>query len=86
MDVHIELTNLIIPGYNNSEEELNDLAKFIASVDKNIPLHISAYRPCYKMTVRPTTREEVEHACEIASQYLTYVYAGNVYSSRFSRR
>jgi pyruvate formate lyase activating enzyme len=86
MGVHIELTNLIIPGYNNSEEELNDLAKFIASVDKNIPLHISAYRPCYKMTVRPTTREEVEHACEIASQYLTYVYAGNVYSSRFSRR
>jgi len=86
MGVHLELTNLLIPGYNNSEEELNDLAEFIASVDKNIPLHISAYRPCYKMTVRPTTKEEVEHACEIASKYLNYVYAGNVYSSRFSRR
>jgi pyruvate formate lyase activating enzyme len=86
MGVHLELTNLLIPGYNNSEEELNDLAEFIASVDKNIPLHISAYRPCYKMTVRPTTKEEVESACEIASKYLNYVYAGNVHSSRFSRR
>ncbi|MEN6445785.1 MAG: AmmeMemoRadiSam system radical SAM enzyme [Candidatus Cloacimonas sp.] len=86
MDVHIELTNLLIPGYNDSEEELTDLAKFIASVDLNIPLHISAYRPCYKMNVRPTTSEEVENACEIASRYLKYVYAGNVHSSRFYRR
>jgi len=85
MGVHLELTNLLIPGYNNSDEELTNLSQFIASVDKNIPLHLSAYYPCYKMTVRPTTREEVEHACEIASKYLTYVYAGNVYSSRYSR-
>jgi len=84
--VHIELTNLLIPGYNDTEEELRDLAMFIASVDKNIPLHISAYRPSYKMTVRATTGEEVENACEIASRYLNYVYAGNVYSARFSKR
>ena len=84
--VHIELTNLLIPGYNDTEEELRDLAMFVASVDKNIPLHISAYRPSYKMTVRATTGEEVENACEIASRYLNYVYAGNVYSARFSKR
>ena len=84
--VHFELTNLLIPGYNDTEEELRDLAMFVASVDKNIPLHISAYRPSYKMTVRATTGEEVENACEIASRYLNYVYAGNVYSARFSKR
>jgi len=84
--VHIELTNLLIPGYNDTEEELRDLAMFVASVDKNNPLHISAYRPSYKMTVRATTGEEVENACEIASRYLNYVYAGNVYSARFSKR
>jgi len=84
--VHIELTNLLIPGYNDTEEEMQDLAMFIASVDKNIPLHISAYRPGYKITVRPTTGEEVENACAIASRYLNYVYAGNVYSARFSKR
>jgi len=83
--VHLELTNLLIPGENDTEAELHELAEFVASIDPNIPLHISAYRPCYKMTQRATSNAEIEAACEIAAKHLKYVYAGNVLSTRFGR-
>lgn len=76
--VHLEITNLLIPGLNDSPSELKDLAKFIASVDTSIPLHISAYHPSYKLSIRATRPDEVGKACDIASQYLKHVYAGNV--------
>ncbi len=83
--VHVELTNLLIPGENDSEAELHELAKFVASINPNIPLHISAYRPCYKMNNRATDKAEIEAACEIAAKYLKHVYAGNVLSTRYGR-
>ena len=84
--IHLELTNLLIPGLNDTDEETAELAEFVASVDSNIPLHISAYRPCYKMTIRATTPEEIEHACEIASKRLMHVYAGNIWSTHYGRK
>jgi len=84
--IHLEITNLLIPGYNDSESEIFSMAEFIASIDKNIPLHVSAYRPEYKMTQRATTREEVEQACTVAATYLNYVYAGNVFSTKFGHQ
>lgn len=74
---HLEITTLIIPGLNDDEAEIRELCKWIASVDKNIPLHLSRYYPNYKMEVKPTPLNTMLKAYEIASEYLNYVYVGN---------
>ncbi len=84
--VHVELTNLLIPGLNDSEQELRELADFIADIDAFIPLHISAYRPCYKLNQPATTAKQIEMACDIASPRLRNVYAGNVYLPKYGRK
>lgn len=83
---HMELTYLLIPGLNDSKQELHELGQFVSSLNKKIPLHISAYRPQYKLGIRATTVNEIEQACEIASQYLDFVYAGNVMSAKYGRK
>lgn len=75
---HLEVTTLIIPGENDSEEEMHKLADWLASVDPRIPLHISRFFPHYKMAdKKPTPVETVYRLSQIAGQYLQYVYAGN---------
>ena len=54
MGVHIEVTTLVVPGLNDSTEELNAIAQFIASVDSEIPLHLTAYHPDYRWNAPPT--------------------------------
>jgi pyruvate formate lyase activating enzyme len=77
--IHIEITTLIIPGENDSDEELNNIAKFIASVDKNIPWHISRFFPHHKLMYRPiTSMSTLEKAYKIGKKYLKNVYLGNV--------
>ncbi len=77
--IHIEITTLIIPGENDSKQELEKIAKFIASVNKNIPWHISRFFPAYKMLNKPITPiKTLEQAEEIGKKYLKYVYVGNV--------
>ncbi len=79
-NVWVEITTLIIPGYNDSEEELREIAKFIKSVDKNIPWHVSAFYPTYKLTdAPPTSPDKVIRAREIGlEEGLNYVYTGNI--------
>ncbi|NLG84200.1 MAG: AmmeMemoRadiSam system radical SAM enzyme, partial [Firmicutes bacterium] len=55
--VHLELTNLLIPGYNDSEEDLRDLVDWVAGLDPEIPLHFSRYFPQYRFTAPPTPLE-----------------------------
>ncbi|MBS3075360.1 AmmeMemoRadiSam system radical SAM enzyme [Candidatus Pacearchaeota archaeon] len=77
--IHVEITTLIIPGLNDSSEELEKIAKFIASVDINIPWHISRFFPNYKMLNKEITHKEtLEKAYKIGKKYLKYVYLGNV--------
>ncbi len=76
--VHIEITNLLITGENDSEEDVRDLVDYIAGVDRAIPLHLSRYFPTYRMTNPPTPEESLKRAYEIASGRLHYVYVGNV--------
>jgi len=77
--IHIEITTLIIPGENDSEEELEKIAKFISKINKNIPWHISRFFPMYKMNNKePTPKETLERAYKIGKRYLNYVYIGNV--------
>jgi pyruvate formate lyase activating enzyme len=83
--VWVELTTLLIPGRNDSKEELKQIADFILSVDKNIPWHISAFFPHHKMiNVPPTSAEEIVRAVKLGQELgLNFVYGGNVYGAGF---
>ena len=77
-NAHIEITTLIIPGENDSEEEIASLSDFIASIDKEIPLHISRFFPCYEMKdKKPTDIKKVYALAKTARRKLKYVYEGN---------
>lgn len=75
---HVEITTLLIEGLNTSEEEMHHIAKFIASVNPNIPLHLSRYFPAYNMHLPATGIALMERLRDVASQELKYVYIGNV--------
>ena len=75
---HTEVTTLLVPGENDSVDEIRELARWLASVDPDIPLHLSRFFPRYQMTDRPP--ESVERIYRLADEaraYLTYVYTGN---------
>ncbi len=78
--IWLEVTTLAVPGQNDSEGELRDIAAFIASVSKDIPWHISAFHPAYQMRdVPPTSRATLEKAYDIGKEEgLKYVYVGNI--------
>lgn len=81
-DVHVEVTNLIIPGENDDEESLRERMQWLAEdVGRDVPVHVSRFHPDYKLQdVPPTPVETLERAVEIASEEgLRYVYCGNVH-------
>ena len=78
---HLELTNLIIPSLNDSDKDIKELVRWIIkNLDKNVPLHFSAFYPCYKLTnLRATPPEKVIHADEAAkSMGMKNVHTGNI--------
>lgn len=77
--IWIEVTTLIIPGENDSEQEIRDIAHFIASVSKDIPWHISRFFPTYKMNnLLPTPVKTLDKARRIGlDEGLRFVYVGN---------
>lgn len=75
---HIEVTTLIIPGENDSEEEMRELVDFLAEINPEIPLHVSRFFPTYKMQDRPPTKiTRIFELTDIAREKLKYVYEGN---------
>lgn len=76
---HVEVTNLLIPGYNDSDEEIGQLVDWLAGISPDIPLHFSRYFPNYLFTEPPTPLATLEKAAEIARGKLHYVYVGNVW-------
>ncbi len=79
---HVELTTLIIPGENDSEEEIRELSKWVKDLEvisgKKIPLHISRFFPRFKMTDRDATDvKKVYRLAEVARENLEFVYTGN---------
>ena len=81
MGIWVEVTTLVIPDKNDSDEELKSIADFIASVDKNMPWHVSRFHPDYKLDHHHSTHEAtLEKAVAIGNDAgLKFVYAGNVY-------
>jgi pyruvate formate lyase activating enzyme len=80
LGIWVEITTLVIPGENDSEQELYDIARFISSVSNDIPWHISRFHPDYQYTNRPATPvDTLQKAYAIGKQCgLRYVYLGNV--------
>jgi pyruvate formate lyase activating enzyme len=78
--IWLEVVTLVIPGFNDSNEELWDAARYIASVSKNIPWHVTAFHKDYKMLDPENTDvKTLLRAAEIGQEAgLHYVYAGNL--------
>lgn len=80
LGIWVEVTTLVVPGENDSDEELNQIAEFIAVLDRNIPWHISRFHPTYQFPDHAATpTETLERAREIGRKNgLRFVYLGNV--------
>ena len=80
---HVELTTLIIPGENDSEEEMRELSFWVATLEnqtgKKIPLHITRFFPAFKLTDRdPTPVNTILRLVEVAKENLEFVFPGNL--------
>lgn len=80
MGIWLELVTLLIPGFNDSDDELRRLTEFVASVSVDIPWHVTAFHQDYKMTSPDDTRpEDLLRAAAIGREAgLRYIYCGNV--------
>jgi len=76
----VEVVTLVVPGFNDSTDELMDAARFLAGVSADIPWHVTAFHPDYRMTdPDPTSAETLIRAAEIGQEAgLKFVYAGNL--------
>lgn len=81
LGIWVEITTLIIPGENDTDEELMEIARFIVGVDPDIPWHISRFHPDYNFTETAATPvETLRRACSIGKREgLRYIYIGNVW-------
>ena len=80
--IHIEITNLIIPGYNDSEKEIKRMLEWIKeNLSLDIPIHFSRFFPYYKLNnIPPTPEKTLEKAKKIAENLgFKYVYIGNIF-------
>ena len=78
--IWLEVLTLVVPSFNDRETELRAIARFIAGISPDIPWHVTAFHPDYRMTeFRSTTARDLVRAAEIgAVEGLRYVYAGNL--------
>ena len=76
--IHLEITTLVVPGLNDSEEELALTTEFIESIDNRIPWHLTAYHPDYRWNAPPTSPAFLFTAAEKARKKLRHVHLGNI--------
>jgi pyruvate formate lyase activating enzyme len=84
--VHLELTYLIVPGFNDKEKDFKQAVEFVLSLNPKIPLHFSAFHPAFKLSYLPSTSsEKVLQAKQTAEKAgLKFAYAGNIGESENS--
>ncbi len=82
-NIHTEVTNLIIPGYNDSKSIIKKLIEFCVKTSDKMPLHFTRFYPQFKLTnVDPTDVKTILNACDLAAYMkVKYVYPGNIGSS-----
>ncbi len=83
MDFWVEIVTLVVPGFNDGDAELTEIADFLAGVSPDIPWHVTAFRPDYKMTDPPRTPvDTLIRAYDIGKAAgLRYVYPGNIHGA-----
>jgi len=75
---HVEVTTLIVPGRNDSAEEMRDLSEWLSGISADIPLHISRFFPRYRLADGAATPvDTIYELADIARKRLKYVYTGN---------
>lgn len=77
-NIHIEITNLVIPDKNDDEKIFTEMCKWISNLSQDIPLHLSKYFPNYKLNIPQTPTNKLISLYNIAKKHLKYVYLGNV--------
>jgi Pyruvate-formate lyase-activating enzyme len=75
---HVEITTLLVSGENDNIEEVEEIARFLGNLDRDIPLHLSRYFPTYKLDNPPTSINFMREAEAMAKKYLHRVSLGNV--------
>ncbi len=76
---HVELTTLIVPGFNEDIEEMKELAKVVSQISKDIVLHVTRFFPAGEMKgAKPTSIQAIYAFADVARHYLNYVYEGNI--------
>jgi pyruvate formate lyase activating enzyme len=80
LGIWVEVVTLVVPGFNDEPEELWDAARYLASISPDIPWHVTAYHPDYRMLNNPhTPATTLQTAADIGQEAgLNYVYAGNI--------
>jgi pyruvate formate lyase activating enzyme len=76
--VHVEVSLPLVPSLNDYHEDLAAVFDRLAAISPDIPLHILAYSPAYKVSLDPTPKETLLKAYEVATERLKFVYLGNV--------
>lgn len=75
---HLEVTTLVVPGMNDSEDAMRAMASWLSSLDPDIPYHVTRFFPCHRMAdALPTAVEDVYRLASIAREYLRDVHVGN---------
>ncbi len=77
----VEVTTLVIPGFNDDDRHMETIVDFIGSVSDQIPFHISRYHPAYKFNAPVTPDKTIDRWIEYSKKSLKYVYGGNCESS-----
>jgi len=75
--IHVEVTSLIVPGMNDSTEDMDEEAHWLSTLSPEIPLHISRYFPRHRMTTPPTPISTIDRLAVIARRHLRHVHRGN---------
>ncbi len=81
--IHVEVTTLVVPGINDDMKQLENEFKWLADLNRSLPLHLSRYFPNYKMADPPTSVEGLIDIYNLARQYLDFVYIGNLWDPRY---
>lgn len=81
---HVELTTLVIPGYNDKKVEIQQIIDYVFSLSKEIPIHFSRYYPQYKFNAPPTPLKTLIEFYNLAKEKLDYVYLGNVLDEKYN--
>lgn len=82
--VWVEITYLVVPGENDTAQDIQGLATWLSHIHPGIPLHLSRYFPAYKYDKPPTPLKTLENLREVAREQLDYVYIGNAWKTGYA--